>query len=311
MANNDDVNEKWVEERLAALDGGGELRSDVVRARGRLGIMEQAAAKRVRRMWLAFACVLLALAALPWPRAIAQQLWNRLLVGRVEVVQVGAGDEEVPEEIAGVFTMDLQPFEPRRVADAAEAERLAGFRPLFPPPGILKGTPALFVVPSVALSTRPLKVADIERALAAAGVSGVTVPKEWEGTTLVAEGGPVVVAEYEGVQVMQSAPFRVNTSPGFRFGRFMEIAFRVFGRSAGEAKALAEKFEANPALVVHFPKEDAVREVALRSGQGIIVGEPGGPENVCFFWNTSDRIYIVDAMNVTEEMLVTLANSMR
>jgi hypothetical protein len=66
--------------------------------------------------------------------------------------------------------------------------------------------------PSSVLETRPLKTADMERALARAGVSDIAVPKEWEGLTLIAEAGPVVVADYNGVQIVQSAPFRVNTS---------------------------------------------------------------------------------------------------
>jgi hypothetical protein len=149
----------------------------------------------------------------------------------------------------------------------------------------------------------------MERALARAGVSDIAVPKEWEGLTLIAEAGPVVVADYNGVQIMQSAPFRVNTPPGFRFGRFMEMAFRVFGRSAAEAKMLGAKFEANPALVLHFPEREPVRDVALSSGHGIIVGDLDGDDLICFFWNTSDRIYIVSATNVSERTLVSLADS--
>lgn len=156
---------------------------------------------------------------------------------------------------------------------------------------------------------RPLKTADIEGALAAAGISDIKVPAEWEGTTLVAEGGPVIVAQYEGVEVMQSAPFRMTTAAGFKFGRFMEMAFRVFGRTASEARALGEKFEANPALVMHFSEHDPVREVPLRSGQGIYVGDPEGDDVICFFWNTADRIFIVSAEKMNEQAAAALANS--
>ena len=311
MANNSERNDcDWVDERLDALKAANGSEPDVDRARLALRVRQGAPASRTRGMWmLAVASACLVLAALPWPRALAQQVWDRLVLGRIAVVQVDS--EGVSEEIASVFTMDSAPDAQEPVADAAEAERIAGFRPLLPPDGLLKGKPALSIVKRSALTTRPLKTADIERALAAAGVSDIAVPKEWEGLTLTAEAGPVVIADYDGVQIMQSAPYRMNTPPGFQFGRFMEMAFRVFGRRADEAKALGAKLEANPALVLHFPEREPVRDVALRSGQGIIVGDLNSDDLICFFWNTPDRIYIVAATHVSEHTLVTLADSIR
>jgi hypothetical protein len=306
-SNNND--ERWVDERLGALTPASEHEPDAVRARARLRARQSAPPPR-RGVWVALAIAsCLALLALPWPRAMAHELWNRLLLGRVAVVQVDR--EDLSEEIAAVFVMEPRPYEQEPVADAAEAERIAGFRPSLPPAGTVKGTPKLSVVRRSVLETRPLNTADIERALTAAGVSDIAVPKEWEGLTLVAEAGPVVVASYDDVEIMQSAPFRVNTPPGFQFGRFMEMAFRVFGRSASEAKSLGAKFEANPALVLHFPERAPVRDVALRSGNGIIVGDLDGDDLICFFFNTPERIYIVSATNVSERTLVDLADSIR
>jgi len=311
MANNNDANEHdWVDERLNTLKTADDAQHDVVRARARLRARQSAPASRSRRLWLPLAAAAcLALIALPWPRALAQQLWDRLVLGRIAIVQVDG--EGVSEEIASVFIMEPRPTTQDPVADETAAERIAGFRPLLPPDGILKGKPKLSIVKRAVMATRPLKTADIERALASAGVLDIAVPREWEGLTLIAEAGPVVVADYDGVQIMQSTPFRVNTPPGFQFGRFMEMAFRVFGRRADEAKALGAKLEANPALVLHFPEREPVRDVALRSGHGIIVGDLNSDELICFFWNTSDRIYIVSATHVTEHKLVDLANSIQ
>ena len=310
MANNNESNEsRWVEERLGALGTPDEFQPDVVGARIRLRKREAGAAKRSRRAWTTavIAAVGLATMALPWPRAAAQRLWDRLSLGRVEIVQVSRKD--LPESVTDVFTLqDRNRPMPEAVRDLADAERVAGFRPLLPPPGVLSGTPELSVERSVSFTTLPLRTADIERALAAAGISDITVPREWEGTTLTAEGGPLVVANYPDamVEVMQSPPFRMTTPPGFRFDRFMEIAFRVFGRSAHDARTLAKEIAANPALVMHFPEHHKVREVSLRSGRGVIVGDDDG---FCFFWNTSDRIYIVAAAKLSEEQAVSLADS--
>jgi hypothetical protein len=311
MANNSDPNDRdWVDERLNTLKTADESEPDISRARAKLGARQSGPAPRGRGVWmLGAAAACLVLAALPWPRALAQQVWDRLLLGRIAVVQVDS--EGVSEEIASVFIMEPRPTTQDPVADEAAAERIAGFRPLLPPDGILKGKPTLSIVKRSVLATRPLKTADIERALASAGVSDIAVPREWEGLTLIAEAGPVIVADYDGVQIMQSTPFRVNTPPGFQFGRFMEMAFRVFGRRADEAKALGAKLEANPALVLHFPEREPVRDVALRSGHGIIVGDLNSDDLICFFWNTPDRIYIVSATNVSEQKLVALADSIR
>jgi hypothetical protein len=311
MANSDDRDDRdWADERLETLKTADKSEPDMVRARAKLRARQSGAAPRSRAVWLlAAAGACLVLVALPLPRALAQQLWDRLVLGRIAIVQVDG--EGVSDEIASVFTMDAVPYEEEPVADAAEAERIAGFRPLLPPDGLLKGKPALSIVKRVVLTTKPLNTADIERALSAAGVADIGVPAHWEGLTLTAEAGPVVLADYDGVHIMQSIPFRMNTPPGFQFGRFMEMAFRVFGRPADEAKALGAKLEANPALVLHFPEREPVRDVALRSGHGIIVGDLNRDDLICFFWNTRDRIFIVSATDVSEHTLITLADSIR
>jgi hypothetical protein len=311
MANNNDVNEnRWVDDRLATLNTTAESQPDIVRARAKLRERQSAPAPPSRALWFGMAAAAcLIFLALPWPRAMAQELWNRLLLGRVAVVQVDS--EGVSDEVTAMFIMEPGTFDQAPVADVAEAERIAGFRPALPPAGILKGTPALAVVHRVTLATKPLKTSDMKRALASAGAADIAVPNDWEGLILTAEAGPVVVAAYDDIEIMQSAAFRMNTPPGFEFGRFMEMAFRVFGRSALEAKMLGAKFAANPALVVHFPEREPVRDVALRAGHGILVGDLDGNDPICFFWNTPDRIYIVTASHVSEHTLVAMADSIR
>src|SRR5688572_3826907 len=72
---------------------------------------------------------------------------------------------------------------------------------------------------------------------------------------------------------------------------------------------LGARFEANPALVLHFPERAPVRDVALRAGAGIIVGDLDGDDPVCFFWNTADRLYIVTASHVSEQDFFSLPRS--
>jgi hypothetical protein len=311
MANSNDVDEsRWVEDRLESLEVSPDFQADPVRLHARLRERMSMARTTVRRLRVvgAMTAVLVAVLALPGPRAAAQRLWNQLTLGRVAVVAIDRSD--LPEDIAAVFAMQPQPWSQASVGSVDEAERIAGFRPLLPSPSVLNGRPTLSVIGSVSLSTKTLNTAEIEQVLAAAGVTDLAVPKQWEGTTLVAHGGPVVVAEYQDFELIQAAPFRMTTAAAFEFGRFMEIAFRVFGRDAGEARTLGRRFAANPALVMHFPKRGPVREVPLRSSTGVFVGDPNGSEGICFFWNTQDRIYVISADKMTEDQAAAVANSL-
>jgi hypothetical protein len=310
MANDTQMNEKdWVDDRLGALEPAPDVHVDVHQARERVRQLDAVTAVRRRHWRVAAAVGCLVFVALPWPRALAQNVWDLLMLDRVTVVQ--SSGRVLPDDIAAAFTVEPHPYDLEPVENVPAAERRVGFWPSLPSASVLTGTPKLFVATEVRFATRPLKVADIERGLAAAGIHDVVVPRDWEGTTLTAVGGPLVVAEYENGTLIQSMPFRMTTPQGFRFGHFMEIAFRVFGRSASDARTLGAKLEANPALVMHFPEREVVRDVPLRSGQGTLVIDPNGREDACFFWHTTDRIFIVSSQKLTDENAAALANSVQ
>jgi hypothetical protein len=307
MANNNDPSEnRWVDERLQSLDTP-EMAPNYDAARGRLRERD-AAARRLRRRWTTAAAIvgaMLVLAALPWPRAAAQRLWDRLTLGRVEVVRVAQANLPQP----------VNPFEWKEdnedsiaVRDASEAERIAGFRPLLPPADVISETPKLTVSKRGVMSST-VKVADLQRALAAAGVAGVSVPKDWEGVTLRVERGPEIDANYENSKfgMSQSAPFKLTTPSGFPVGEFMEIAYRLYGKSAVDARDLSRKFIANPAWMLVFPGHDTVREVSWKGGRAVAAGGQG----MCFFWNTRDRLFIIGAQKMDPDFGVAVANSVR
>jgi hypothetical protein len=314
MASSDGPHEDpTIDQRIGALEPAREFEPDVARARGRLEERKRLAARQAHRKRAIIAmggAIGVILLALPWPRAAAQRLWDRLVLGRVAVVETSRPD--VPEDLIATFTMaDRAPWEAEPVGDAAAAARLAGFQPALPPDGFFKSAPELSVIRRVTLSTLPIRTAAIQRALSEAGVTDLDVPQEWEGATLVAEGGPVVVARYEedDVEVMQAPSLRLSTPPGFRFGHFMEIAFRVFGRSADDARTLGARLVEHPALVLHFPEHEEVVDVPLRSGTGVLVLNPDGADVICFFWNVSDRIFIVSAGQMNPGQAAKLANA--
>jgi hypothetical protein len=309
--NNDPLENRWVDEHLGALAEPEGFRPDVAKARARLRGRQETASYWVHRTWAVAVIGVAALGtvAFPGPRAAAQRLWDRLTLGRVQVIQNSRTD--LSDTITAAFEWhDLKRDEPVVVRDIAEAEQIAGFRLMLPIPGVLNETPKLSVIQRVVESTLPLHVAEIERALEAAGVSGVSVPKEWEGTTLVAERGPIVLAEYPkaGLSLSQSPPFKMTTPAGFPVGRFMEMAYQVFGKNATEARELSRKFVANPAWLLVFPGHDTVREVAVQSGEAVAAGGQGG---MCFFWHTSDRIFVIGSDKMDEDRGISIANAMQ
>jgi hypothetical protein len=305
MAHTNDPNEnRWVDERLRSL-GTPEVKANLDAARGRLRERD-ASARRRRRAWTTAAVIvgaILVLAALPWPRAAAQRLWDRLTLVRVEVVPV-AQDNLRPEKL---FDFKEEGDEPINVQDVVEAERIAGFRPLLPSPDVVPGTPRLKVVKHEVMSST-VRVADLERALAASGVTGVHVPREWEGVTLRVERGPVIDADYEDAKmgISQSPPFRLITPSGFQVGQFMEIAYRMFGKSAADARDLSRKFVENPAWMLVIPHA-TVREVPWKGGRAVAAGGQG----MCFFWNTTDRIFVIGASKMDPDFGVAVANSVQ
>ena len=307
MANMPD--DKWVDDQLNTLSAPDGSSPNLAHAREELRDRTTKHARQRRAMWVVGATALVALAVLPWPRAAAQQIWQRLFASRVEVIQVES--EGLPESLIAslLFVPGGTDVEFQPVSGLAEAERLAGFRPLLPGAGVLKGEPQLGVIQQLKLTTAPIRTADLERALASFSAWDVTVPKEWEGVTLTAEGGPVVSTRYDNAEVMQATSFRIVMPPGFEFARFMEVAFRVFGRGAEEARLLGAKFDANPALLLHFPESEPVRDIGFETGSGIFVGDPESRDGICFFWNTTDRLFIVSAESMSFETAAALADS--
>ena len=88
MANNNENERRWVEDRLKALDILGEFHPDAAQAGVRLRMREAATDRRARWTWATMAAAVLCLAplAFPAPRSFAQRVLN--LVLQVEVAEM-------------------------------------------------------------------------------------------------------------------------------------------------------------------------------------------------------------------------------
>jgi hypothetical protein len=311
----DEQRDSWIDDGLRGLTAAETLRPDVSRARARLERRAISAAAHRRQLMAGTIVAAIVLVALPGPRTLAAQLWNRLVLGRVVVVDVPRAN--LPESVTDVFAMTPTSSDNSCCYDRATVERLAGFRLLLPTAGV-RGAPGFMAIERLTYSTKPLHVDEIQRALRAGGVTDVQIPRAWEGTTLVAEGGPVIVAVYQDpitkreIQVMQAAPFHMTTSSSLQFGEFMTLAFRVFGQPPAKARELGARLQVNPGLVMHFPKRGTtVVDVPLRSGVGGVLVDEGESDGACFFWSTADRIFALSADTMTASEASAIADSMR
>jgi hypothetical protein len=304
MENNHE--DRWVANRLATIEP--EWSPNL--ARGRALLDAKLAGRRHAWTWMAAAVatatVCVAVLALPGTRALAQELWYRFVLNRVDVVRLDLSKLPLHTQVT---TNGLE----QSVQNMDEAERKAGFRPNLPSRGVLYANPGITVTGPIAVE-QTIHVRDIESALGKAGASDVQVPAEWEGVQLRTDIGPMVAANYpDNVHILQARPIELSVPNGFDLEHFSEVAFRSIGVSLWEARAMAQKFAANPAWLLDIPSNAVVnvQEVALRAGPALLIedlDENGVVKRATVIWSTSERMYSVSSKN--RELSVKIADDL-
>ncbi len=296
---------RWIEECLAALEP--QWQPDVARARemleSRLAIRWHSSA------WIAVAAaaaVCIAVLATPNTRAIAQQLFDRFVLNRVDIVRVDLSRLPLKTRIMTNGVEDS-------VKDLDEAEQRAGFRPYLPPPEVLPAQPELKVSSSIHVE-QIVRTGDLEAALKNVGASDVQVPSEWDGVTLRTEIGPIVTADYpENVRIEQWLPFDFSVPSGFPLERFAEVAFRSIGVSSWQARALGQRLAAHPAWLFDIPPDRLanIRDVRLRTGPALLIedfDDKGVFERATIIRTTGQRIFGVTSS--TTETCLRIADAL-
>ena len=296
----------WVANRLATI----EPQWSPNLARGRALLDAGLEGRRHSWSWMAAAAataaVCVAVLALPATRAIAQELWYRFVLNRVDVVRLDLS--KLPLHMQ-VTTNGLE----QDVQNLDEAERKAGFRPYLPALGALYANPGITVTGPIAVE-QTIHVRDIESALSKAGASDAQVPAEWEGVQLRTEIGPMVAANYpDNVHILQVLPVELSVPSGFALEHFAELAFRSIGVSLWEGRAMAQKFAADPAWLLDIPADAVVnvQEVALRTGPALLIedfDEKGAVKRATVVRSTSERMYSVSSRN--RELSIKISNAL-
>jgi hypothetical protein len=301
--NHEDTN--WVANRLATI----EPRWTPNLTRGRELLDAGLEGRRHSWTWMApvaaTVAVCVAVLALPATRAIAQELWYRFVLNRVDVVRLDLS--KLPLRMH-VTTNGLE----QSVQNLDEAERKTGFKPFLPSAEVLYADPAIRITGPIAIE-QTIHVRDIETALGRVGATDVQVPAEWEGVQLRTEIGPMVAANYpDNVQILQAQPIEFSVPSGFALEHFAELEFRSIGVSLWEARAMAQKFVAHPAWLIDI-RPDAVvnlQEVALGAGPALLIedfDEKGAVKRATVVRSTSERVYSVSSRNRVLSMKIANA----
>jgi hypothetical protein len=305
---------QWVEQRAAVASPppGWEPDVDLARARFHSRLSRRPAA---RRYWLARAAAASLICAVivlvPGTRALAQQLWRWITVGRIQVVKVNF--DNLPDEARSLSaTAIARPGPPQVVADSGDAARRAGFVPRLPRPGVLSGAPRLSVLGPMLFGT-VIRTADLELALKKAGVSNEVVPKQWDGAQLTVQIGSTVTAEWNDISLMQGLPAALSLPSGFDLGAFTTLVLRAVGMNREEALRFGRQLAAAPALLFGIAGEDAVtiREVDLHTGPATLIediGDNGRIERVTVLWSVPDRVYMLSGA-ISADLATAVANS--
>lgn len=249
----------------------------------------------------------------PSGRTMAQELWYRLFVSRLEVVRMDLS--RVPLDTS-IRTDGAE----QAAASVEAASAIAGYTVKLPPADVLPGVPVLSVLQPIELS-QTIRTGPLAAALAAAGAGDVEVPAEWDGVTLRGRIGRTVVARYLGprglgrrpddVEIIQTPPIQLNLPAGFALDRFAETVFRAAGLSWWQARTLGQEYAAHPAwlLDVKDDKSVSVETVPLAGGTAIVIEEPadGGGSETTVFVSRPWRLYAVSSLSREKSLRVAQA----
>jgi hypothetical protein len=306
---------RWVEERTALLAPPPDYRPDPGPALTRLHARIDSTPRRIARSSMAWAAAAAfgcaALLLLPGARALAQQLWQRFRLNRVEIVQVDVS--AALQEGSSLLVKPLAPAPmPRPARDVEEARLRVGYPPRLPGRNVLPGTPKISTVDTMVFGTS-LKRADFERALARAGATDQPVDPAWDNAFLGVEIGPSVIAEWPDITLSQTKPIVTSIPAGIDV-HALEVALgRAFGLSKHEAEELARRTDAAQSFILNIGVGGRVilREVQLRSGPGTLridLDDRNKPHGITLIWGVSDRLYFLTA-SIDESLAIAIANS--
>ena len=115
---------------------------------------------------------------------------------------------------------------------------------------------------------------------------------------------------------MQSLPPTMAAPENFDLRAFTSLVLRGLRVPRPEAERIATRMAANPALMmpIGLDENTGLRDVTLRSGPATLVYDydedrPGTIQRLTLIWSASDRIYILSSGELSDDLLIAVANS--
>lgn len=326
---------KELARHMATMDPRPQEYSDVRRALARFWVRTAAAQATkqtpFRRHWRWAAAALAALAlvagllSIAPVRQAAAQFLGIFRVRQFTVIPVEAARmerfEAVVTELSDVLneaTVLREPGPAWEVADAGAASALAGFA--VRTPAYLPGDA---VLSPLTVQSGPAVRVTVEREralmlLEAAGVGDVALP-EVETLSLTADLGPVVVQEYRvdggNVLVLQTPSPSVTIPAGIDPNQVGQALLQFLGMPPDDARRLAQEIDWTSTLVIPLPTDlFRFREVRVAGATGLLLEsmatDSAEPDSVVL-WQAGGIVYAVAGSNVSPEVLLQVADSLR
>lgn len=238
---------------------------------------------------------------------LAQQKDQSFVLKRFEVVRLNPSDfSRVPPSMRPILNNVIPDGEVVQSLDAAT--KRAGFTPR-----MLK-SPAVsqFVLITPTKFDVSIHVDELTAALQNAKVTGVVVPKAWDGVVIKVRQDGGILTDYGAFFIAQSPAMAMLAPPSFPLDQFLEVLFRIAGIDAATARTFRENFAKTPAAFVSIPARYEMdnRQVQLASGSGLLLqnAEKGG--ELVLMWSSGDRSFYMSGL-MSEAQAIATANSLQ
>jgi hypothetical protein len=263
--------------------------------------------------WAAAAALVVgAILLLPAARVAAQQLWQFLTVRQVAFIRVKEWPEGVPSPQVNLIGKVIPPLP---AGDVDQVRWRVHYDPRLPRPGVLSGSPRLSTAFPVSAGT-VVHVGDLRLALQKAGVTGETVPTQWDGAQLALHTSAAVIAEWPDIVLVQSQPLTLTAPAGFDFPAFSALVLRVLGVGPDEARRLAQRMGTAPPWLAPVGEnigQGGMEEITLNSGPATLFQETGWGGKIdtrSLVWSVPDRVYILTG-KLSRELAISAANAVQ
>lgn len=271
--------------------------------------------------------VVVALFSLALVRQAAAEFLGVFRVRKFAVIPVDAQQVERLQELENLLNVGAlgeptflrEPGEPQAVADAVEAAALAGYPVRVPTALPKRAVLDEFVVAAGPMMYYEVEQSEVQALLALLQVEGVTLPPV-DPLAVEAAFPTMVWQEYQtgqnnGLVVLQMPSPEVTLPPGIEPEMLGQALLQFLGMAPEEAAELAQNIDWASTLVIPLPTDVAqFREVEVDGVLGLLLESSADPldrQNNVALWQRDGFVYAVLGYNVSNEVLLKAANSLR